>query len=274
MFELDYMELVNTVIKQGSPRESRAGDTRYVFGTKLVIGDLRIGKFPILTTRKMYPKGIWGELAAFLQGATTLQEFQDLGCNYWNANASSWGANRGLSEERMLVGKIYGAQWRDFNGVDQIDGLYYSLKNEPHSRRHLLTTYNPAELGMGCLPPCHLLAQFNVTNDLELECIVYMRSVDLCIGLPTDIVLYASLLIVMSEWLGFEPGRLIFMMGDTHVYEDHVPIWLTQHAFRARRKLPSYTYKAELQGANNFHPRQFKLEDYTHDTAIEYPFHA
>lgn len=218
-FERRYLTFVQDVVDFGEPRESRSGPTRSLFGERLLIGDMQNG-FPILTTRKIYPRGIWGELAAFIAGATTLEQYTNLGCDYWHDNAANWSRNDSCPQAQWEVGKVYGAQWRNFNGIDQLAVLLNGLRKDPTSRRHLLTTYNPAELHLACLPPCHLLAQFQVAG--TLDCCVYMRSVDLCLGLPSDIVLYATLLHLIARATDLVPGRLVFQFGDAHVYENHV----------------------------------------------------
>ena len=168
----------------------------------------------------------------------------------------------------MSVGKIYGAQWRDFNGRDQIEMLLDSLINNPFSRRHLLTTYDPSALDDMCLPPCHLLTQFNVTTGGTLDAIVYMRSVDLCLGLPTDVALYALLLLLTAQSTGYKPGRLAFMMGDTHVYHKHSDMLQVQ---LAREVTAPCGWKLDREAhLNNFHPDMFELVDYNPQPAIKY----
>ena len=267
-FENEYLKLCAAVLTGGELRTSRVGNTTQMFGAALPIMDLPRGEFPLLTTRKMAMKGITGELAAFLEGATSLQRFKDLGCNYWDDNAAAWGPNKGKMYRYMSVGKIYGAQWRDFNGTDQIAMLLDSLLNNPFSRRHLLTTYDPSALDDMCLPPCHLLTQFNVTTDGKLDAIVYMRSVDLCLGLPTDVALYALLLILTAQSTGYKPGRLAFMMGDTHVYHKHSDMLQVQLAREVTT--PCGWKLSEHATLDNFHPDMFELVDYNPQDRINY----
>jgi thymidylate synthase len=232
--------------------------------------DMTHGDFPILTTRKMHIAGIAGELAAFLRGATTLKEFKDFGCNYWDANAAAWHANKGVPVEAQRVGHIYGAQWRYFgaSGVNQIAMLQEGLVNNPFGRRHLLTTYDPSTLDDGCLPPCHLLTQFNVTNEQKLDAIVYMRSVDLCLGLPTDVALYAMLLILTAQSTGYTPGRLAFMMGDTHVYHAHSDMLQVQ--VLRDIGIPCQWKLDENSSLDDFKPEHFELVGYNPQPAIKY----
>lgn len=266
-YERDYSMLIEQAVRYGEKRVSRVGPTRQLFGTQLAIDCLENNEFPILTARKMHPKPIFGELAAFLAGATLLQTFKDFGCNYWDDNAAAWFGNLGLTKDKFSVGAVYGAQWRCWgrSGMDQIEELLHGLRAEPTSRRHVLTTWNPEELHLGCLPPCHILAQFNVTNDGHIDCMVTMRSVDLCLGLPTDVALYAALLILVSKECNKLPGRLVFNMGDTHVYEEHIEEW-EKMVKRPWHKLPSWKLD-EAATVNSFFPSQLTLVNYDHSFA-------
>jgi thymidylate synthase len=270
-FEHDYVKLVSSVIQRGEHRESRAGDTISVFGTMLQIDALEHGYFPILTQRKIFLQGILGELAAFLRGAEDLQTFKDFGCNYWDANATAWHPNENLEPKKQIVGRIYGAQWRNWEETtDQIADLVHNLKNNPFSRRHLLTTYNPAELEDMCLPPCHLLAQFNVRTTKHLDCVVYMRSVDLCLGLPSDLIVYATLMLLLCKETGYAPGKLTFMLGDTHVYKNHVDTFY-RHTQREMHQLPLYQLHSQAE-LDYFEPSDLILQDYQHSGVLKYEF--
>jgi len=270
-FELDYLDLVNEVLEHGERRESRVGDTRMLFGKTLHINCLREGRFPILTHRKMYYGAVLGELAAFLEGAIDLATFKRHGCNYWDDNAKKWPINDGLHVMDMAVGQIYGAQWRswDYHGkaIDQMKLLIEGIADNPFSRRHLLTTYNPSDLDDMCLPPCHLLAQFSVGNDGTISCIVTMRSVDLVLGLPADIMLYATLLLIICQETEYAPGDLIFMMGDTHVYENHVAKWEDS----SDKVYPLPTWELSVDAAvDQFEPDMLNLIDYRHGGKVTY----
>ena len=273
-FEQEYVALVSTVLAHGERRPSRAGDTIGIFSAGLQTSCLEDGEFPILTQRKIFPTGVLGELAAFLRGTTDLQTFKDFGCNYWDANAVAWDCNAGRPIEQQEVGRIYGAQWRTWTGdrgvVDQVERLVRDLQQNPYSRRHLLTAYNPAELDAGCLPPCHLLAQFNVRTSKHLDCIVTMRSVDLCLGLPSDIILYATLMLVLCNETGYAPGKLTFMLGDTHVYANHAAQFQV-HAQRPMHALPTFKLKASAT-IDNFMPEDLQLVNYQHSGVLSYEF--
>lgn len=271
-FEYDYLDLVSNVALNGSPRETRAGKTRALFGTTLTIDTGN--RFPILTTRQMYYMPVWAELAAFITGTTELKVFKNFGCNYWDANAAAWEKNKDKDLADMSVGKIYGAQWRDFNGVDQLRNLLFNLKYNPNSRRHILTTANPADEKDMCLPPCHLLAQFHVEDD-QLYCCVYMRSVDLCLGLPSDILLYSTLQRLIAAELNLYPGKLVFMMGDTHIYTNHLDTFLTTQNEREPLALPVMKFSDSYSGDMfSFTPYDVYLTDYKHQGVLKYEFNV
>ena len=273
-FEQDYIELVNLVVTGGEVRKTRVGMTRQIFGANLLVDSLREGEFPALTTRRLFTKGVLGELAAFLAGATTVAEFEAHGCKYWAPNAMAWKVNEGVPPELWKVGRVYGAQWRnwegdtDFKGEDQLANLITGIKSDPFGRRHILTTWNPGELHLMCLPPCHVLAQFNVNGGDELECMVTMRSVDLCLGLPADVVLYAGLLCLIAQQTGYKPGSILFSLGDAHVYEQHVPAWEEQ-CDRSMHELPSYVLNPNAT-IDNFFANDLQLVNYKYHDPIKY----
>lgn len=269
-YEQDYIALVNQVIESGESRSSRVGTTSQMFGTQLVIDELAANRFPLLTTRKMFPAPIFGELAAFLRGSSSLATFKELGCNYWDDNAKAWPINAGLTDPNdMYLGRIYGVQWRYWNNqVNQLQKLTTGLEKDPFGRRHIITAWNPAELHEMCLPPCHILAQFNVARNLELDCMVTMRSVDLCLGLPADVVLYATMSAIVAQQTGYAPGRLIFSMGDTHVYHAHLKSWQEQ-CKRPIQELPFFALK-EKTTVDNFLPSNIEIVDYNPASPIKY----
>jgi len=272
-FETSYVKLVSQVIQHGERRQSRAGDTRSIFGTALRIDCLAHGLFPILTQRKIFTGGVLGELTAFLRGTTDLKTFKDFGCNYWDANAAAWAPNKDKVLDDMSVGQIYGYFWRNWaEQLDQVATLVKSLKADPFSRRHLLTTYSPDRLDKGALPPCHLLTQYNVRTSKHLDCSVTMRSVDLCLGLPSDIILYATLLLLLCNETGYTPGVLTFMLGDTHVYCNHIDVF-QEHAQRPMHQLPRFKLSPTAT-TNNFVPADFELVDYKNSGVLNYEFNV
>jgi len=266
-YELDYIALVHGTLTKGERRETRAGPSVALFGAAISIGELMYGFFPLLTTRQLHPKPVLGELAAFVRGAEDLAVFKSFGCNYWDGNAQAWVRNAARRREHQRVGKIYGAKWRDFHGVDQLSCLVNGLREDPYSRRHLLVAWDPSEEDQ-CLPPCHVLAQFYVTTDKALDVAVYMRSVDLCLGLPSDVILYSALLCLLAKEAGCSPGAVTFFLGDAHVYENHVPSWHEQEKSLVRAP-PRYKLS---EGASllEFLPGDFEFPNYQGLPRINY----
>lgn len=264
-----YNGLASLILAHGYIKPSRVGETLSLPGTSIATWHLK-HEFPILTTRKIFHKGVIGELAAFLQGATTVKEFEDLGCPYWRHNASQWYPNKQLKPEDWIVGEIYGYQWRHWgpHDLDQIKVLVHGLKRDPYGRRHILTTWDPDALDAMCLPPCHLLAQFYAYQD-RLDCVVYMRSVDIALGLPSDLVLYGALLMLVAKEVDRVPGRLHMQFGDAHIYKEHILDLQRQ----IMQKIPTKRPFAELHPdatLDTFHPDHFTLYDYEPLEAIKY----
>lgn len=269
LIDTAYKVLCEQVLRNGYVKPSRVGETLSLPG--LSIKTWKVDQeFPVLSSRKIFLPGILGELAAFLHGATKLREFKEQGCNYWDHNASQWHVNKDVLQEDWSVGRIYGAQWRDWgvSGLDQIAELIAGIKADPYGRRHLLTTWNPEELGDMCLPPCHLLAQFYVHDD-TLDCIVYMRSVDLALGLPSDLVLYGALLMLVAKETGMKAGSLHMQFGDAHIYKPHIE----KLAAQLQRFPPALGPAAALMPSaalDNFTAEMFHLYDYQPLEAIKY----
>ena len=255
----EYLRLLQRVLQRGQRRASRAGPTLSVFGESLQFS--MCNSFPLITTREMFYKPVFGELAAFLTGSTQLKTFQDMGCNYWDANAEAWMTGQ------SVVGKIYGYQWRYWNGNhDQLAALMHGLREDPYGRRHLLTTWNPSDLPDMCLPPCHLLAQFYV-NGAFLDMTVYMRSVDLCLGLPADMALYGLLLALIGREVGRVPGSVVFFLGDAHIYVNHTEALTRQ----LERRPYSQPILSLLPGSiDTFRPGDAQIGNYRAHPAIKY----
>ena len=207
-YESTYAGLIQGVMRNGTLRKTRNGDTRSVFGKVFEVDQSTI---PLLVGRRVYYKGVLGELAAFLRGPSHVRDFTVAGCKYWNDWADKDGYLR----------LDYGNLWSNFGGYDQIAALKKSLKKDPFSRRHIISGWNPANLDDLSAPCCHIMYQWYVTNDNKLEMIWTQRSVDVMIGLPSDVILATTWNHLLANELGFEPGRVIFMLGDCHIYENH-----------------------------------------------------
>ena len=250
-FEQGYKNLISATLS-GEVIDSRAGATREVFGASWYY-DRRQG-FPLMTARKIFLRGIMGELSAFLKGATTLKEFEDEGCPYWKDWADSHG----------YMGQIYGAQWRNWMGhFDQLKTVVNNLVANPQSRRHIVSAWNPIDLPEMALPPCHYAMQFNVSGDGEhLDIMVHMRSLDIMVGFPSDVALYAVLQTLVANETGLRPRMLVFSIGSCHLYEAHLE--------QALEYLSRPTYGActllmpKLMGIDSFDPGEVRLADYKH----------
>lgn len=264
-WEYGYLDLCRTVIRDGFKAESRAGATCSLPGATLKI-PLDDG-FPLLTTRKMYPAGVIGELAGFVRGAEDLATYEKFGCKYWRDNAAEWAPNKNKPVEEWLIGRSYGSIWRSLSHVDQLASVIGMLKTDPLSRRHVVSAWDPA--AEACLPSCHILFQF-YTRSGELHCMICMRSVDLCVGLPSDIVLYALLTSLVAKDVGLQPTSLTFFMGDCHVYQNHVELFKTQ-AKRHILQSPWLTLAPEATTLA-FTPAQVVISDYESAEPIKYPF--
>jgi len=218
-FERDYLELVSRAINDGDKRIDRTKvGTRALFATQ-IRHDWADG-FPLITHRKLMPTGAFGEMYCFMNGFTNNKTLKAWGCNFWDANLKAWNERTGDLDNSDL-GSVYGAQWRNFNGVDQLQGVINEAKANPTSRRLLVSCWNPAEMDEMCLPPCYYSFQLFI-KDGRLSMLVNMRSVDLILGLPSDIAGHAFLQVALSQILGLKLGELVFNMADTHVYENHI----------------------------------------------------
>lgn len=239
--ERQYLDLVRDVIENGVARPDRTGTgTLSKFGASMRF-DLRT-RFPLLTTKRVFWRGVAEELLWFVSGATDARKLKDKGIRIWDGNGSrEFLDSVGLAgREEMDLGPIYGFQWRHFGakygtmhddyrgkGVDQLAGLIHAIKTDPTSRRMVLTAWNPADLWQMALPPCHMLCQFYVANG-ELSCQLYQRSCDLGLGVPFNIASYALLTRLVAQACGLGAGDLVVAMGDAHVYANHVEPLLRQ----------------------------------------------
>jgi len=215
--ERGYLTLMEEIMSYGSDRMDRTGTgSRALFGRQITY-DLENWQLPLLTTKKVQIVSIIKELLWFLRGETNIKT---LGCGIWD----QW------ADEHGDLGPIYGKQWRSWTkydkydgtpeGIDQIAQVMRSLKDNPFSRRHVVTAWNPADVDDVALPPCHCFFQFFVA-DGKLSCQLYQRSADFFIGVPFNIASYSILTMMMAKVLGYEPGKFVHTMGDVHIYHDH-----------------------------------------------------
>lgn len=207
-----YAEVIEMLIHQEAKRPDRTKTgTSSIFGVRNIY-NLKDG-LPIITLKKVHLKSIIHELLWMISGSTNIKYLNDNGVTIWDEWADSNGE----------LGPVYGSQWRNFNGegVDQIKELEYELKNNPHSRRLILSAWNPAQTKKMALPPCHMFAQFYV-DEGELSCQMYQRSADMFLGVPFNMVQYAVLTQMLAKVCGYGVGYLHHIIGDAHLYSNHV----------------------------------------------------
>lgn len=227
--EQGYLDLLSKVIEHGEDKCGRNGVTRSLFGEKLEFS-LKHG-FPLLTTKRVFWRGVVEELLWFLRGQTDSKILKDKGVNIWNDNSSeSFLRDRGLQYNDGECGPIYGYQWRCFDGdypsssdgVDQLRWLIDELRSNPYSRRAVLSAWNPKHLDMMCLPPCHVMYNFNISPKHGLSCHMYQRSCDTCAGLPFNIASTALLTHILANVLEVDVHKIVISIGDAHIYEEHL----------------------------------------------------
>jgi thymidylate synthase len=250
-----YLDLLNHVINNGVEKSDRTGTgTISVFGHQSRY-DLSQG-FPVLTTKKLHLKSIIHELLWFLTGDTNIKYLQENGVRIWN----EW------ADENGELGPVYGYQWRswptpDGKHIDQITQVVNSIKNNPDSRRHIVSAWNVGEIDKMKLPPCHLLIQFYVA-DGKLSCQLYQRSADIFLGVPFNIASYALLTLMMAQVCGLQPGDFVHTLGDAHIYINHmnqVKLQLSREPF----PLPQMRINPVVKSIFDFKYEDFELTDYT-----------
>ncbi|MDR3323756.1 MAG: thymidylate synthase [Zoogloeaceae bacterium] len=248
-----YLDLMRHVLDNGADKTDRTGTgTRSVFGWQMRF-DLSQG-FPALTTKKLHLKSIIHELLWFLTGDTNIAYLKENGVRIWDAWADADGN----------LGPVYGHQWRHWpapgSEIDQIAQLVESLKHNPDSRRHLVTAWNPAEVGRMALPPCHCLTQFYVANG-RLSCQLYQRSADIFLGVPFNIASYALLTLMLAQVCGYTAGEFVHTFGDAHLYNNHFEQARLQLT-RAPRPLPRMRLNPAIDDLFAFRYADFHLEGY------------
>jgi len=249
-----YLDLLDHVLKNGYRKSDRTGTgTISVFGYQMRF-PLQEG-FPLLTTKKMHLKSIIYELLWFLQGSTNIRYLHEHGVSIWD----EWADARGE------LGPVYGSQWRswpkpDGTVVDQIANVIGSIKENPDSRRHIISAWNVGLLDKMALPPCHLLFQFYVAGN-TLSCQMYQRSCDIFIGVPFNIASYALLTMMMAQVTGLKPGEFIHTLGDAHIYLNHLE-QVTLQLSRTPFPLPRMVINKTVKKIDDFTFEDFELQNY------------
>jgi thymidylate synthase len=249
-----YLKLLEHVLSEGEERNDRTGTgTLGVFGYQMRF-NLQEG-FPLLTTKKLHLKSIIHELLWFLSGDTNIHYLQEKGVRIWN----EW------ADEKGELGPVYGHQWRSWtvdegNTVDQITRVIEAVKNDPASRRHIVSAWNVGDLEKMALPPCHVLFQFYVSGD-RLSCQLYQRSADIFLGVPFNIASYSLLLMMIAQVTGLKAYEFVHTLGDAHIYLNHleqVRIQLT----RKPRKQPEMQLNQKVRHISDFRYEDFTLLNY------------
>lgn len=249
-----YLDLLNRILEEGVEKKDRTGTgTISVFGNQMRF-HLEDG-FPLLTTKKLHLKSIIYELLWFLKGDTNAHYLQEHGVRIWN----EW------ADEDGNLGHIYGYQWRswpDYQGghIDQITEVINQIKNNPDSRRMIVSAWNVADLNNMNLPPCHILFQFYVA-DGKLSCQLYQRSADTFLGVPFNIASYSLLTMMVAQVCGLQPGDFVYTTGDTHIYLNHIEQVKLQLT-REPRKLPRIVINPDVKNIFDFKYEDFQLVDY------------
>ena len=258
-----YLDLMRHVLEHGNKKEDRTGTgTLSVFGYQMRF-DLAQG-FPLLTTKKVHLKSIIHELLWFLQGSTNIQYLKDNGVSIWD----EW------ADENGNLGPVYGYQWRnwpkpDGTHIDQITQVVNMIKNNPDSRRLIVSAWNVADVDQMKLPPCHAFFQFYVA-DGKLSCQLYQRSADIFLGVPFNIASYALLTMMVAQVCGLKLGDFVHTLGDAHLYSNHLEQTREQLA-RATHSLPTMRINPEVKDIFGFKFEDFTLENYDPHPAIKAP---
>lgn len=264
-----YLDLLQNILDNGVHKGDRTKTGMIeLFGPQFSF-NLAEG-FPLVTTKKMFLKGIIYELIWFLMGDTNIKYLNDNGVKIWNEWANSDGD----------LGPVYGANWRswpihyggdgtDYQVIDQIANVVEEIKTNPNSRRMITTAWNPATVDNAALPPCHCLFQFNVQNG-KLNCKLYQRSADFFLGAPFNISSYALLTMMVAQVCDLEPGMFVHTFGSAHIYQNHLD-QVNLQLSRTPHALPTMKINPNVKDIDGFKYEDFELIDYKHDAGIKAP---
>ncbi len=275
-----YLDMCRYVLENGQKRDDRTGTgTISVFGYQSRY-NLEEG-FPLLTTKKVFFKAVAKELLWFISGSTNIQPLVKDKVRIWNEwpfakyQKSEFYQNETIEQfiDKIIsddefaakwgeLGPVYGKQWRNFNGVDQLANVIDSIKNNPFSRRHIIVAYNPAEVENMALPPCHAFVQFYVSSDnKKLSLQLYQRSADLFLGVPFNIASYSLLLMMVAQVCGLQPYEMVHTFGDMHIYNDHIDL-IKQQLAREPKALPKVRLNPDIKNIEDFTYEDITLSDY------------
>lgn len=275
-----YLELCKHVLANGSERLDRTNTgTISTFGYQFRV-NLEEG-FPLLTTKKIHFKSVLVELLWFLTGSTNIKPLVDQNVRIWNdwpyakfqktddyqnetidEFVEKIKTDQAFAAKHGELGPVYGKQWRDFSGIDQISELIKNIKENPFSRRHLVVAYNPAQVDNMALPPCHAFFQFYVSADgKKLSCQLYQRSADVFLGVPFNIASYALLLTMIAQVCDLQPYEFIHTFGDVHIYMNHLA-QVDEQLSRTPKNLPTLKVNPNIKDIFDFKYEDFELVGY------------
>jgi len=296
-----YLDLLQDVKDNGVGKDDRTGTgTRSVFGRQLRC-DLATG-FPLLTTKKVFLRGIIHELLWFVRGDTNIKYLVENNVGIWNEwpfqnylvkngldtklekHSCEWQykleefidnirKDEDFAKQWGELGPVYGKQWRNFSGIDQLDWVINEIKTNPTSRRLIVSAWNPAEIeemAKAGLPPCHTLFQFYVSHDNKLSCQLYQRSADLFLGVPFNIASYALLTMMVAQVCNLELGDFVHAFGDVHIYNNHID-QVNKQLSRSPKSLPTMQISSGVTSLFDFQFDDFELTNYQPDAAIKAP---
>ena len=280
-----YLDLCKTILNEGTKKEDRTGTgTISYFGYQMRY-DLSKG-FPLVTTKKVHLKSIIHELLWFISGSTNIKYLVDNDVRIWNEwpfeiyKKSDSYQNETIEEfaEKIKnsdefakkwgnLGPVYGKQWRDFDGVDQLSEVIDQIKNNPNSRRLIVCSWNVPQIKDMALPPCHCFFQFYV-NDGKLSCQLYQRSADVFLGVPFNIASYALLTMMVAQVTGLKPGTFVHTLGDAHIYSNHID-QINLQLSRDVRELPQMNINPNVKSIYDFKYEDFELVNYNPHKGIK-----
>ena len=282
-----YLNLLSHILENGEKREDRTNvGTISSFGHQLKF-DLRDG-FPAVTTKRLAWKGVVSELIWFLEGSDDERRLAEIRfqqdraklkdltkfSTIWTDNADNQGIELGYENNEITkkLGPIYGVQWRNWGGIDQIEKLLDDLRSDPGGRRHILSAWNVEQIASMALPPCHVMSQFYVSENGRLSCQMYQRSADMFLGVPFNIASYALLQSILANILNLIPGDFVHVFGDAHIYKNSIA-QVKEQLSREPKKLPKLILPNidSIESLKNFSVDDFILDGYESHPAIKAP---
>jgi thymidylate synthase len=272
---------MKNILYKNNIKDSRNSKVISEFGEKMTF-DLRKG-FPLLTTKKMPFKTILRELLWFIRGSTSNKELNDKNVHIWDGNGSKeFLKSRGLNYEEGELGPVYGFQWRRFgaqytdkeqkdyiqsDGIDQLQNVIDLIKNEPNSRRIILSAWNPVDLDKMALPPCHVMIQFSIDKEF-LDAQLYQRSGDMFLGVPFNIASYSILMHIIGSITGYTPRYFHHILGDAHVYMNHIDA-ISEQIHRIPMDFPKLELLKKIDNINEINEENFIIKNYNHYPTIK-----